>query len=89
MKQYKVPAKFWDDHCDRMPCDGDPDECMAHEVSRSGSRVVIEGTPEQIECLRMDAAFYCSKWGPDRLPPGLKTSAAATLKVLTEPRSKD
>lgn len=82
MKQVYVPAMFWDDHCDRCPCDGDPDLVMAKEVRRSGSRVLIEGTPEQLEVLRSDAAFYADRWGPDECPPGLKRSAAATLKAL-------
>jgi hypothetical protein len=82
MKQYKVPAKFWDDHCDRCPCDGDPDVAMANEVSRSGSRVLIEGNDAQIEVLRSDAAFYSHRWGPDECPAGLKASAAATVKAL-------
>ena len=56
VKQYKVPAKFWDDHCDRCPCDGDPEVAMAQEVSRSGYRVLIEGTDSQIECLLTEVA---------------------------------
>ena len=82
MGKYKVPAMFWDDHCERMPCDGDPEEAMAREISRSGNRVLIEGTEKQIECLRSDAKFYCDRWGPDECPPGLKGSAAATVKAL-------
>ena len=82
VKQFKVPAKFWDDHCDRLPCDGDPYLAMATEVSRAGARVLIEGNEAQIECLRSDAAYYCHKWGPDECPPCLKQSAAATVKAL-------
>lgn len=77
-----VPAKFWDDHCDRMPCDGDPETEMANEVRRSGSRVLIEGNDAQINCLRSDAEFYCDKLGPDQCPSGLKRSAAATIRAL-------
>jgi hypothetical protein len=84
MKQYKVPAKFWDDHCDRCPCDGDPEVAMAQEVSRAGHRVLIKGTDSQIEVLRSDAAYYCHRWGPDECPPGLKASAAATLRALAK-----
>lgn len=85
MKQFKVPAKFWDDHTERSPCDGDPETAMAKELSRSGNRVLIEGNLQQIECLRSDAEFYCDRWGPDECPPGLKASAAATLRALTKP----
>lgn len=77
-----IGSRFWDDHCDRCPCDGDPELAMANEVGRSGSRVTIEGSPEQIETLRSDAAFYSDRWGPDECPPGLKRSAAATLKAI-------
>lgn len=83
MKQYKVPAKFWDDHADRCPCDGDPESAMAREISRRGARVTIEGDASQIEVLRSDAAYYCHRWGPDECPPGLRHSAAATLKALS------
>jgi hypothetical protein len=80
MTQYKVPAKFWDDHCARCPCDGDPDIAMAREVSRSGARVLIEGTAAQIEILRSDAAFYAEGNVDDCA--SLVRSAAATLKAL-------
>jgi hypothetical protein len=82
IKQYKVPAKFWDDFSDRCPCDGDPQVEMPNEVSRSGNRVLIEGIDSQIEWLRSDAAYYSNRWGPDECPPGLKASAAATVKAL-------
>lgn len=78
-----VPEMFWDDHCERCPCDGDPDEAMAREVRRSGRRVLIEGNDAQIECLRSDAKFYSDRWGPDELPPGLKASAKATVRALS------
>ena len=88
-RQYTVPAKFWDDYCDRCcarawccPCDGDPDIEMAREVSRSGNLVLIEGFEDQIECLRSDAKSYADKFGPDQCPPGLKASARETLKAL-------
>jgi hypothetical protein len=81
-KTYIVPARFWDDHCDRCPCDGDPELAMANEVKRSGRRVTIQGTDAQIECLRSDAKFYSDKWGPDECPAGLKQSAAATVRAL-------
>lgn len=64
-----IGSRFWDDHCDRCPCDGDPELAMANEVRRKGSRVTIEGTPAQIENLRSDAAFYSHQWGPDECPP--------------------
>lgn len=78
-----VPAKFWDDHVDRCPCDGDPQTAMAAEVRRAGNRVLIEGDARQLECLRSDAAYYCDKDGPDECPPGLVRSAKATLEALT------
>ena len=88
MDRYRVPARFWDDHTDRCPCDGNPDEAMAREVSRAGSRVLIEGSAAQIECLRSDAKFYSDRWGPDECPPGLKASAKATVKALSAPEGK-
>jgi hypothetical protein len=89
MHRYKVAAKFWDDHSERCPCDGDPDSAMAREISRSGNRVLIEGNDAQIECLRSDAKFYSDPWGPDELPPGLKASAKATVKALSVPASTE
>ena len=80
MKQYKVPAKFWDDHCDRCPCDGDPEVAMAQEVSRAGHRVLIKGTDSQIEVLRSDAAFYAQGNVDDCA--SLCRSAAATVRAL-------
>ena len=77
-----VPASFWLDHCDRCPCDGDPEAAMAREVSTHGSRVMIAGTPAQIEVLRSDAAYYCDRDGPDECPPGLIRSARATLAAI-------
>lgn len=82
-----VPAKFWDDHSDRCPCDGDPELEMATEIRRSGNRVLIEGSAQQIEVLRSDAAFYADRWGPDELPLGLKRSAIATVKALVKEAS--
>lgn len=82
MTQIWVPAYFWDDHCDRCPCDGDPEVAMAREIRRAGRRVLIDGNETQVECLRSDAAFYCDAHGPDECPLGLKRSAAATLKAL-------
>lgn len=80
--QVLVPAMFWDDHCDRCPCDGDPDEAMASEVRRVGRRVLIEGSTAQIKCLLSDAEFYSDRWGPDECPPGLKASAKATVAAI-------
>lgn len=80
--QLRVPAKFWDDHSERCPCDGDPEVEIAREVSRSGARVLIEGTANQIEWLRSDAAFYCDPSGPDEAPAALVRSAAATVEAL-------
>lgn len=89
MKTQKwVPAKFWDDHAERCPCDGDPEIEMAKEVRRTRNKVLIEGTDSQIEILRSDADFYADKWGPEQLPPGLKQSAILTIKALAREVSK-
>lgn len=77
-----VPSIFWDDHSDRCPCDGDPEEAMAKEVRRAGRRVLVEGTAAQIECLRSDAAFYCDNDGPDEAPASIVRSARATLAAI-------
>lgn len=82
-----VGARFWDDHCDRCPCDGNPEQAMANEVGRTGSRVTVEGTPAQIENLRSDAAFYSDRWGPDECPLSLKRSAAATVAAIDTARA--
>lgn len=83
-----VPALFWDDHCDRCPCDGDPELAMAREIKRDkcypSRKVIIEGTIQQIEVLRSDAAFYCDRNGPDECPPGIKRSAKATLAAIAK-----
>lgn len=77
-----MPPRFWDDHSERCPCDGDPELAMAKEVSRNSRGVLIEGTEAQIENLRSDAKFYCDAWGPDKCPRGIKLSAKATLRAL-------
>lgn len=81
-RTYRVPPKFWDDHRDRMPCDGDATDDMATELSRNCRGVLIEGTHKQIATLRADAEFYAGRWGPDMQPAGLKASARATLRAL-------
>lgn len=57
--RFTVPPRFWDDHSERCPCDGDPELAMTKEVSRNSRGVLIEGAEEQVECLRSDAKFYC------------------------------
>ena len=79
--QLWVPAYFWSDHADRCPAD-DPETDMARELREAGRRVLIEGSPKQIETLRSDAAFYCDRDGPDECPAGLKRSARATLDAI-------
>lgn len=53
---------------------------MAREVKRAGARVTVEGTPEQLEVLRSDAAFYAEGNVDDC--PALVRSARATLVAL-------
>jgi hypothetical protein len=53
---------------------------MAKEISQAGRRVLIEGTADQIECLRSDAEFYAGGNVDDC--PELVRSAAATLRAL-------
>ena len=76
MKQlYKLPAKFWNDHAER----GLP----AGELSsESGNLVWIVATEDEIKEILSDAKFYSDPWGPDDLPPGLKASAARTVKAI-------
>jgi hypothetical protein len=84
MRRLYVPALFWADHSERCPCDGDPDKAMARELRQAGRRALIEGTPEQIECLRSDAAFYCDPAGPDEAPANIVRSARATLAAIAK-----
>lgn len=74
-----VPAKFWEDHSERCPCD-DPETEMATEVREGGNRVLIEGTPKQIETLRSDAEFYAAGNVDDCA--ALVRSARATLAAI-------
>ncbi len=78
-----VPAKFWDDHADRCPVD-EGSEGIATVIRSAGSRVLIEGTAGQLDALRSDAAYYCDPAAFDEvdLPPGLRRSAAATIRAL-------
>lgn len=78
-----VPAMFWNDHAERCPSD-DGEKGICTEIREAGRRVLIVGTPEQIECLRSDAAFYCDRDGPDECPPGLVRSARATLAAIAK-----
>jgi len=75
-----VPAKFWDDHCERCPCDGDPESAMCREVRRSGARVFLHGNAAQIECLRSDAEFYAEGNVDDCGP--IVASAKRTLEAI-------
>lgn len=75
-----VPVTFWQDHIERCPCDDEKQ--LAREIRRVGRRVLIEGTAQQIETLRGDAAFYAHPDGPDQTPPNIVRSAKATLAAL-------
>lgn len=81
-----VPSTFWDDHSERCPCDGDPDSEMAWEVRRAGKRVLINGTPDQIEVLRSDAEFYAD--GNVDECTRLVRSAAATIRAIAKATSR-
>lgn len=76
-----VPSMFWGDHAERCPSD-DGEAGICTELRKSGRRVLIDGTPAQIEALRSDAAFYCHRDGPDECPRGLVSSARATLAAI-------
>lgn len=81
--QLRVPSYFWNDHADRCPCDNAETD-MATEICVAGSRTLIEATPEQLEVLRSDAAYYCDRSGPDEAPASLKRSAKATLAAIAK-----
>lgn len=76
-----VPAMFWNDHAERCPSDKGQ-EGICREVQEMGRRVRIVGTPEQIEALRSDAAFYAGDNVDDC--PGLQRSARATLEAIAK-----
>ena len=78
-----VPSYFFDDHYDRSPSD-DGSDGICTIVRASKYKVLINGTNEQIECLRSDAEYYCDKWGPDEAHLGLKRSAAATIRAIAK-----
>jgi hypothetical protein len=78
-KPFWVSLKFWVDHCDRAPSDtGEAGMCK--ELRRSKTRALIQGTAEQIDCLRGDAAFYAEGNVDDC--PGLVRSARGVLAAL-------
>lgn len=81
--QLLVAATFWDDHCDRCPCDKG-DQGLATEIKREGARVRIEGTREQIQCLYSDADFYAGEDAPDMSPIEIVRSARRVRAVLRE-----
>ena len=72
---FKVPAMFYDDHCDRG--------LVAPElVRRVGRSVEVLADEDGISELFNDAEFYADPWGPDELPPGLRASAKRTVKAI-------
>lgn len=76
---YWVPATFWDDHADRCPSDtGEAGICV--EVRRSGRRVLVSGTFEQVDCLKSDAMFYAEGNADDCA--NIIRSAKRTLSAL-------
>lgn len=84
MIRIRVPTQFWLDHADRYPSD-EPIGGIARPVSPyrcDAARILIEGTPKQIECLRADAAYYADPESMDELPAGLRRSAARTLEAI-------
>lgn len=70
-----VPRGFWTDYSARF------EKGTPTAVRVAGPRVLIEGTPDQIEHLRADATYYAGV-NMDDAPAWLRRSAAATLKVL-------
>lgn len=83
-----VPALFWDDHFDRKPCDGDPEQYIAREVGRIGRHVLIEATQLQLATLWDDAKFYTDKDGPTAHAENrwLRKPALDTLAALRHAR---
>lgn len=80
--RYKVPLAFWDDHCERLPCDGDPQVEIAVEVSRTKRYAIIEADEVQRNVLLLDARHYAHRDGPDCASVGLRSSARATVAAL-------
>lgn len=82
---YLVPALFWLDHEERNPCD--KPEQMAKLLSIQNRQAHIAATPEQLETLRSDAAFYAE--GNVDGVPHLVRSAKATLAAITKQAGSD
>lgn len=78
MRTIILPAKFYDDHCDR-------DLTAPTEIKRAGSRVWADADDEDgMSELYHDAMFYADDDGPDELPPGLKASAKRTVAAIVK-----
>ena len=77
-KTVRVPARFFDDHCDRDLDEG------CNEVSRNSKGVLVEFTDAAFAELLSDANYYATGFtGEDAAEiRGLIASARATVKTL-------
>jgi len=73
----RIPYKFFFDHMHR----GLPTPTVQHETK---SFLWIRRDDPAIGELISDAKHYAHRWGPDEMPPGLKSAAKALLKALGE-----
>ncbi len=76
-----LPRAFYLDHLER-------DLPTPEEVNRNRTHIVVRTDDPHLEDLLQDALFYSSPDGPDQLPPGLKTSAKATVAAINKARSR-
>lgn len=77
-KTVKVPARFFDDHCDRDLGEG------CNEISRNSKGVIVEFTDAALAELLNDAKYYATGFsGEDAVEiRGLIASARATVKAI-------
>ena len=91
MHVIELPAKFYDDHCDRMS-DKDPADPAFSDrlIKRKGSLVVVEACTEALDEIASDADYYASLRAGievEREYFGLIQSAKATLKRINAYRA--
>ena len=76
----RVPAKFFDDHCDRDLGEG------TTIIAKKSNGYMVEFTPQALAELKSDADYYATgfNYGDASEIRGLIASARATLKALTK-----
>ena len=78
MRQLTIPARYWDEFSERAPVDNASQ--LAVEVGRSGNRVHVSATAEQLVYLLGDAKFY-AEGNTDDTDPNILRGARRVVEL--------